>query len=114
MQAHFPDMGSVGTAAQKLTEAQTELYFMMVLVVTLVAALLWTIRQARITADRFRDVTDKVTDVYRADNAQTIATNMLIQQDIAEARKWVEKNTRLLRLVDGKMDRTLTLLDRLK
>lgn len=83
----LPDMGQVGTAASKLTDPQTVMfYFLLVLIVAFMAERAiagW--RHGR-TADKFASSAEKLSDVMKADALQVTVQLALVQRELSDAR----------------------------
>lgn len=82
----MPDMAGVGRAASSLTETQTAMYFMAVLLVALMVRDLVVSLRGMTTSNRLADTISKLTEVMSSGDAQSMANMAVIQHELAEAR----------------------------
>lgn len=82
----MPDMGKVGEAAHGLTDTQSALYFMAVLLVALLVERGVTGWRSAATFSRLAKAIDKLSEDIRNGSANDMAQHMLVQYEMSEAK----------------------------
>lgn len=106
----LPDMGTVGEAAHGLDPATAAIYFMAVLLVALLIERGLTGWRSAKTSSRLATAIDKMTEVIRSGDAQSMANLAVILHELTEARSDRGKIQKELRLAKEERARIATAL----
>jgi hypothetical protein len=82
----LPDVIGAGRVAANLSDVQTILYFLMVLIVCLLVERWASGWQSRSTADKFAKAANVLSDAMKADGAQTTVQLALVQKELSDVR----------------------------
>lgn len=94
----LPDMAGVGEAAAKLSDSQTNQYFLMVVIISFMIERAWAgIRHSR-TADKFAAAATKLSEMIQSDSTSLTVNLAMIQRELADARA---ERAKIIALLDA-------------